>query len=103
MINAGGPGFRITKKHFLYILLFNTVIAFCLMGREDIDSGRIFITNLIFAEFVGIACFFSVCIAFYFFKTTKLKYQIMIALAAILAGSIIAVAARGISPLFRPG
>ena len=96
---ADDTGFKITKKHFLYTLLFNTVIALCLMGREDIESWRIFVFNLLFTQFIGITCFSSVCIAFCFFKPGKLKHQVMIALAAILTGSIIAVAARGISPV----
>lgn len=96
---ADETGIRITKKHFLYTLLFNAVIALCLMGREDIDSGKVFISNLIFTQFIGIACFFSVCIAFFIFKARKLKHQVVIALAAILVGSIAAVATTGISPV----
>lgn len=98
MITLQDIRLRITKKLFLYTLLFNAVIALLLMGREDIDSGRIFISNLMFSQFIGITCMFCVYIAFYVFKTGKLKHQILIALGAILIGSIVAVAARGISP-----
>jgi sensor histidine kinase YesM len=68
------------------------------MERSDLDSGKIFISNLIFSQFIGITCLFCVYIAFYVFNTGKLRHQILIALGAILVGSIVAVAARGISP-----
>lgn len=89
---------RVTRKVLLYTLLFNSVVALSLMERSDLDSGRVLISNLIFSQFIGITCLLCVYIAFYVFKTGKLKHQILIALGAILIGSVAAVAARGISP-----
>jgi sensor histidine kinase YesM len=98
MITLQDIRLRITKKLFLYTLLLNSVVALSLMERSDLDSGKIFISDLIFSQFIGITCLFCVYIAFHVFKTGKLKHQILIALGAILIGSIVAVAARGISP-----
>jgi len=83
---------KITKKHFVYSFLFNTAIALSFTGfaleRSETNVWETFFSNFVFAQAMGMTCFFCLCLAFAVFKTERPVLQLLVVVGAILAGSV---------------
>jgi len=84
------PSIKFTPKRILTTLLgtvgFNVVIA---LFMTAIEFGGSFTENLIFSQFIGLSICSLVCTSFYMLAPEALYAQLLLAVAGIIAGSVI--------------
>ncbi|MBI3600147.1 MAG: histidine kinase, partial [Nitrospinae bacterium] len=88
-------------KDFLYLLIFNTIIAIFL---TVIGFGGDFEINLIFSQCIGISTFLCIKTTLYIKKTTAIVPQLLMITIAmtigVILGTILGSTVNGIDPLF---
>lgn len=101
MINSRKLEINLTLKEFLYVLIFDTVIAFFL---TVIEVGSGFKILFIFSQCIGILIFLSVQAAFSILKKANFALKLISTIIAIAigltVGSIMGAAVNGINVIY---